>query len=115
MLHLFIPAPSVYMSYQILKNEVIKARDRISNNAEPVRMRIDFTMKIISFFYLSFLWVFVGAFLFIFVQKYGHPSFYSVTLWYIYYYGVMNLYMPIIQSGLYIKQHQRDINLFKSK
>ena len=34
--------------------------------------------------------------------KWGHPSFYTITLWYIYFYGIMNYGTCIIMSVLFI-------------
>ena len=53
-------------------------------------------MKFISIYSLSYLAIFLGIFLYYLIAKFGHPSFYSITLWYIYFYGILNLYTAML-------------------
>ena len=81
--------PSVYMSTKLTLKFLYPKNDE--NNH---------LMKMISYFYMSFILMFVSGFLYIFITKFGYPSFYKITAWYIYYFGILYFYPCILLSAM---------------
>ena len=52
--------------------------------------------KYVSIAYCALIPIMVLVFVNEVYQKWGNPSFYSITLWYIYFYGVMNYWTCIL-------------------
>ena len=101
LLHLVVPAPGIYMSGKLLL-DLGKKYSAIYESESPVELQKTRVLDIISYYFMCYILVFAAIFLYIFIQKYGHPSFYTITMWYIYYFGVMNVYAPMGLSAVYL-------------
>ena len=78
----------------MIKDNIIhKYMSSIKNN--KVLVKNDATNYICSFYAVLPI-IFIAIYLNIYNQKYGHDSYYYVTLWYIYYFGIMNFYTSIL-------------------
>ena len=91
---LIFPMAGVYMSAYLLYDFLKKIYARIEEFQYKSELKKSLTY--ISFFYMSFIFLFTAIMVYFIIVKNGHYSFYTVTLWYIYYYGIMNLYAPML-------------------
>ena len=94
--YLVVPLPSIHLScgvFYAMALLLFKPDTEVSFSSY---------YKYNSYGYASLMLVMLCVEFNIIREKWGHPSFYTITLWYIYYYGVMSYGPCIIMSVLFI-------------
>ena len=93
-IRLVIPIGGVYMAAVLLYDLFKKYYAKLEEF--NYKSELSKSLTYISFFYMSWIFIFTAIMAYFVIVKNGHYSFYTVTLWYIYYYGIMNLYAPML-------------------
>ena len=104
-LRLVLPLPSLWLAAVLLKQDfslLIKIIFAPSTRGNPMPSDTMKTLRLISYLYMGVLALCFVVFGVIFVQKFNHTSFYYVTVWYIYFFGLLNFCAPILLSGWFL-------------